>query len=167
MKRIIEVAILAVMIIFSYVEKAEAKPKKHFDFYMVEAEGSYDQVKAFDFSDTPWVYVHMPKKDDYRLTISWWYGTDPTLVIYGDSQDVWVSLAGGWDKNKWIEWQDIREPGTWSVSADYKYFCKNKKGHELIRFEVNPSVVPEPISSILFIVGGATLGVARLRKQSK
>ena len=33
--------------------------------------------------------------------------------------------------------------------------------------ETEPTVVPEPISSILFVVGGATLGFRRLRKKFK
>lgn len=36
---------------------------------------------------------------------------------------------------------------------------------DVMGYDVAPSVVPEPISSILFIVGGATLGFRRFRKK--
>jgi hypothetical protein len=59
------------------------------------------------------------------------------------------------------------------ITTDYLFdrvvFNEHESGDDIaiadFRFATNPAVVPEPISSTLFIAGGGTLGFRRFRKK--
>ena len=51
-------------------------------------------------------------------------------------------------------------------TGQFKFMVNNPDGN-LYTLAVTPTIVPEPISSTLFIIGGATLGFRRFRKAKR
>jgi hypothetical protein len=100
-------------------------------------------------------------------TLAWEAGSSALTVPYDTYawNDVYIHKKYyGTHNTEGIFWYEYIVPGV-GVVKDYNYEADVNPPH--IMELTNVSVVPEPISSTLFIVGGATLGFRRFRKKLK
>ncbi|GBD97597.1 MAG TPA: PEP-CTERM sorting domain-containing protein [Nitrospirae bacterium] len=132
------------------------------NFYTVGSDGSTDMVDTFGWDETPWIYYEISAGDpgnNYTVEATW---TDPDGSA-SDSEtsfnadnsgptQVWQSLA---------EWDSKKSLGDWTVDGTY---FRSDEPQNAVYASTSFTVTPEPVSSILFLVGGATLGFRRLRK---
>lgn len=131
--------------------------------YTVESDGSTTFEDEFTLTgEKPWLYMNIPGDPVLNgLAISWWdapSNTQQELVYDGSvsSNQVWLALDDA-------TWDSIKEVGAWKVDGSYSIVTNNfdvvqEKG------SANFTVTPEPISSVLFLVGGAGLVARRFRK---
>ncbi len=133
--------------------------------------------------------VTMSWSDDWRLPITF----DQSCKDYGCTNSEWGHLyytelgniafpTAGWDQvntgdfQNWqvgqyrseTEWVS-NSTDTWIFDAHGGYQTHDMKAQRYYALAVRSgdiSIVPEPISSTLFIVGGATLGFRRFKKKS-
>ncbi len=146
---------LAIFLFFTIIITNSA-PASFFDYfeemYMTSGYGTTDRRTEFDWSDTPWLYLKLPVSGFNLITTHWKSPDRDNYVIRskGYENKIWLSPANYWDK--------IKEEGTWKIKAHFTSpFSSPRSGHETAGFTVASTVVPEPVSSILFIAGGAVL----------
>jgi hypothetical protein len=132
-------------------------------FYTVAFDGSTDYVGEFALDgDKPWLYINIVSDPVLNgLAISWWDepGNVQQELVYDGSvnaNQVWLALDDA-------TWDSIKQVGAWKVDGSYSVVTNNfdvlqEKG------TANFTVTPEPISSVLFLVGGAGLVARRFRK---
>jgi len=154
-KRIIAGLAVVLFSIFALVNSAFADFEK---IYTVGSEGSTTPKDSFDWDEQPWLYLELPSSN-WNVTGSWWKDPDGTPYFTGSlpttSDKIWLSLDN---------WFTVREVGQWNVSAVYFYANpEDPVGGGFAKF----TVTPEPVSSILFLVGGASLAATRLRRRKK
>jgi len=138
----------------------------------VRPVAGYDLTDAnydFKWNETPWIYITGVYSKDFPYTE--WHNPDNTATyIFNQFEYIDGALNGegvearyGWFKpyapNDWFT---IRMAGTWTVygvDGDGVWLSNPAS------FNV-ASATPEPVSSALFILGGAVLGIKRFRKKS-
>ncbi len=127
--------------------------------YMVDSYGSTTQQDVFALGVTPWVYFEIPSGVGSRniaAQTSWYYEGElqesfPVLIREGTTE-VWYSLD---------TWESYQSVGSWCVLAQYDATSPYTTGKGTAKF----SVTPEPVSSVLFLAGSATLGFRHFRKK--
>jgi hypothetical protein len=137
--------------------------------YMVDSQYSTVEKDVFNYTDpSPWVYLKIPEAHAFNLSLTFY--TSPTGDDYwtydlnNTGNEIWISLDSGYyGLSTAIDWVDIVEIGDWNVTAKYAGCIPNC---DLYYGSTGFTVVPEPVSSMLFIVGAATLGFRRFRKKS-
>ena len=88
--------------------------------------------------------------------------------MYGSIYDkdyLIIECAYNDDETEWID-NGVRQEGAWKVAAGFRGGIGGNTrlgGGELL---FNVAAAPEPISSVLFLLGGAVLGIKRFRKKS-
>ena len=147
--------------------------------WMTNAKGVEPSISqsTFGLNEQPWLYIRFfgdeaaNAKIGGSLTSTMWTwdgGKSPDksfLKFYmGNKNDLWIGFSEGyWKKN-------MQLAGDWTVSA---FSLLNDKtgiggGGELkafgdtVNFKVN--AVPEPVSALLFLTGGAAIAAFRRRK---
>jgi hypothetical protein len=122
---------------------------------------------VFFLNQTPWLNIIFPEVTgtlDYtKLKI-----TSPLNVTYAysnftDLQNTWLNLdavvfSGG------KTWDEIKSPGIWNIKTDYGY---EEAVYDAGTLRGAFTIVPEPISSALFLLGGAALFARRRKTQPK
>lgn len=143
--------------IFALVNSAFAD----FDaIYTVGSGGSTTLKDSFGWNEHPWLYLDLPSSA-WAYTVSWW-NPNGTSLFYSDFavtdgvDQVWHTL------NNWSAPGGPRQLGLWDIGADYSiapgYRSTGSTGF---------TVTPEPLSSVLFLIGGISLAAARLRRRKK
>ena len=125
--------------------------------YMVDSEGSTTQQDICGWNDTPWLYFELPSDAGSNNIVaeSWWYDADDVLqghLVSYDTSTIWQTLG---------DWDNVKSLDGWTVTAKYTATGPNTNGAGSTGF----TVTPEPISTILFLTGGATLGIRRFWKK--
>ncbi len=139
--------------------------------YTVGSSGSTLQQSTFSWSETPWLYFELPSGAGTNniVTQSWWKDPDNIQREYitqneaDNTIQVWQSLGSD-------RWNAIKREGQWTILAQYDTMSPQRTGTGSTNFTVTgppPPVIPEPISSILFVAGGATLGIRRYWKKKR
>ncbi len=139
--------------------------------YTVDSNLSTTQQSTFSWNEVPWLYFELPAGAGTNniVTQSWW--KDPSNVqqeyITQNEADntiqVWQSLGSS-------RWDAIKTEGQWTILAQYDTTSKNTTGTGTTNFTVTaapPPVVPEPVSSMLFLAGAATFGISRCWKKKR
>ncbi len=126
---------------------------------MVDNENSFtlQPDATYGWTQKPWLHVNLPSSVlDY--TIGWWSPESGspifnTFKVTSGVTDVWHGIS---------DWNSARALGKWNIRLDYS------SGSEFISKNASFTITPEPISSALFLLGGAGLISRRfLRKRQK
>src|SRR3989338_5646677 len=128
------------------------------EIYTVDNNGSTTLQNVYSMSQTPWLYLALPNQG-FHFDVAIW--TDPNNVLAAQtfgpstSSQVWFSP---------FNWNSIKQPGVWTIAASYLYpFPTPSSGNGVTSL----TVTPEPVSSGLFLLGGAALAAAGIRKKLK
>jgi len=141
--------------------------------YTVDGDGSFTLKGVFDApptSDVPWAFI---KFEDTSLNtaaplyVNWiWQNIDDPSISKLDNEE--FDLTGGvsGDFNIWRKpnngfWTSNAEAGSnWQLQVSW-YNLGGQNGQELTNF----AVAPEPVSTLLFLFGGAPLGAVLYRRR--
>ena len=138
------------------------------NIFTVGSNGSEVKQSVFTLNQTPWLYLELPSTG-FNVAASVW--SDPssnpfTVTEVGGNTKYWLSLNSGLDEsNNPVTWNSVKQVGTWNITAGYLYpfSTKDYAGAGETSFKV--TAVPEPVSTVLFLLGGATLAVRRFRRK--
>ena len=146
--------------------------------FTVGSNGSTTQQSTFTLDQTPWLYVELPEGNLNWASAAgslWFY--DSNIIPKGVAGD--SDFTSPYTREFWLKldnWDSVAKVGDWHVAAGYELGTPiNLFGKEIIIpkdvgvgcTSFNVTAVPEPISTVLFVLGGATLAVRRLRKGRK
>lgn len=130
--------------------------------HMVDAIGKnnpedFRDGGIFQTSETPYLYFNIPVLPSLTFGGSYWLNPDNniffTMPAFIMGNDVWLTL----------DWDIVAKlPGEWSAEEWYTSpFTPGDKGQTTFRY------APEPISTALFLIGGAMLAVRRFGNRKR
>ncbi|MFA5149040.1 MAG: PEP-CTERM sorting domain-containing protein [Candidatus Omnitrophota bacterium] len=141
-----------------------------FQMWTVASETSSAVVSEFDLGATPYLYVQLPAAPDglwySEVNSDWLKG----ITLKGEAdrvgfQTVYHIALSGYD------WSDISNIGSWTINADYEFktlglgtVISSDSGYTAFTIK-DPGTVPEPVSTILFLVGGSALAGRRFLRR--
>lgn len=129
------------------------------EFKMVGALNSEDVKSEFGWNETPYLFAQFPSAGNIQLD-SFWLDDGFESYYAGaqlaeqDGSKVWITLSN---------WDSVKKTGLWEVYGSYSFDnepCTNDCG--FTRFVVTP----EPMSMVLFGLGGLPLAGRFLRRRS-
>jgi len=159
------------VILFSFILTAFSLSSVYAaDASITTYDAEHGNVKTeFFIDETPWVNMILPRSDGtWNNTTLWTTTPSGDYYMYSGyvvNQDTWFdldhitfTLMGGAP----TDWQTIKTEGLWGLQADYSY-----PGASAITKTTTFTIIPEPISSALFLLGGAALFARRRKTQPK
>jgi hypothetical protein len=152
-----------------YLPKASAGDSfldPYLSFHTVAASGLTEATTTFDLSEKPWLYIN--RDSEFYVTesdsIKWYSVSHPNgvsieveldnIVWNGDHTVAWVAF----EDSCWYDTLKNKE-GEWTIIS--------KIGDDTNSAETSFTVTPEPVSSVLFLTGGAALFLRRRKKGSR
>lgn len=173
MKKFVTLAFL--LAAFACATNAFAVGLSFEELYPVADKFSTDEQTTFGWDEKPWIYVKLPDIG-YKFDITGSFWRDPSEdgssslhlanLIKRDNSDneIWFSFKDNyWFGTKKSE--GIREAGEWDINVCSLIFSKCFP--QLLSATTSLTVVPEPISSGLFLLGSGILGITLFRKKKK
>lgn len=121
---------------------------------MVDTLFSTTEQTSYDPGETPTLYIRLSAAGSANVASYWQapYTAPAELAINsGSSQDRWLQLAS---------WDAVKAAGDWSVNANV-FFPNGSTDVASTNF----TVTPEPISTTLFLLGGAPLAAHLYRRK--
>ncbi|MBN2097949.1 MAG: PEP-CTERM sorting domain-containing protein [Candidatus Omnitrophica bacterium] len=150
--------VVLLFVIFSFTGQAFAIDT----FYIHTTDGDQhtDTVDTFGWNETPWLRIHLPR-EFLNATASWWQSPSSSYFFTGTgpgtAPDLWLSLDSGQSASgDPVNWASVRALGLWTINAA-GYFADNDIYSGVTSF----TVTPEPVSGLLFLLGGLALVGAR------
>ncbi len=129
------------------------------EIYMTNMDGGTTPVDVFDWHEQPWLFVRVPESDpsdQLRVDWSWWHSPDSDITQSFDTTTdtvAWLTLD---------DWDSAKRAGDWQVNAAY-FYTGGERGGGSTSF----TVTPEPVSSVLFLLGGLSLFGFEYKKRKK
>lgn len=133
---------------------------------MVEDTGSFVAQNSFGWNETPWLHLHISEQDaSWYVSGTFWQGPNSEYFFTGSngvSEDIWLSLDSGLDSsNNPVSWDTVKQLGDWTVDGTYVVVPNFRTGN----YSTSYTVTPEPISCVLFLLGGGSLAFSRFKKR--
>ncbi|MFH1691848.1 MAG: PEP-CTERM sorting domain-containing protein [Candidatus Omnitrophota bacterium] len=171
MKKYFNLLVLAVVLCLAVPVLAFAD-SAYERIYTVASNGSQAQKTEFNLGQKPWLFLELPDGLEYDLI--------RTVVVWGEDGSAYTArpntdpFFGPTDRKIWTTindttWASIQAGGSWSASPITILVkdCDLNLVTGSTNFTVNSTVVPEPISTSLFLLGAGVIGLRRRRKTSK
>ncbi|MBI5416615.1 hypothetical protein HZA55_01500 [Candidatus Poribacteria bacterium] len=146
-----------------------------FEIKTVDNYGSYNIKTTFGWNETPYLYIKLPSSGSYTLLSFIGQGNlgfssnDEQYVNfsyrYFKNPEVWFSIDEEFASMYWddMSWKDGKKTGWWYVESEYSKINGSSSGNAYTSY----NVTPEPVSSILFLIGGVALGARQYKKRKK
>ena len=141
------------------------------EFYTVDEIGSTTAKSNFEFTDVPVLYVQANSLLPGTAGLeSFWVSPNSSTYLLStiilQETGIWFTLDN---------WSIVREAGVWNIEGDLFNYAYGgpipsdvwQTDSASISFSVNPPIVPEPISAILFATGGTLLAGRRYINRRK
>ncbi|MBU4305363.1 MAG: hypothetical protein KJ893_07065 [Candidatus Omnitrophica bacterium] len=124
-----------------------------------------EKTSPFGWDEKPWIYIELPEVG-YKHDVTKLFWGDPAgdgdslfrkanLILRDDNnRQIWVSFTDE-------RWSNIKELGEWDVYAFSKLSFPGSGSPVSIIEKTSVMVTPEPVSSMLFIIGSLVLAVRR------
>ena len=174
------IATIATILICSFAAatnaNAVASSLDYQTIYTVDGDSSYTLKNEFAPGELPYSYIKFqsgylsgpPANTKLQVDWTWALASNPSITKststkypigdFSSDLEIWEPPVSGW-------WSAKGEPGLWNLDVAWD----DDQG--LTGFSGNDSttltVTPEPVSTILFLFGGAPLAAAIYRKRKK
>ena len=144
--------------------------------FTVSSNGSTTPQSTFTLDQTPWLYVELPEGNLNWASAAgslWFY--DSNIIPKGEATG--SDFTSPYAREFWLKldnWDSVAKVGDWHIAAGYELgtpidLCGTNiilpKDAGVGCANFNVTAVPEPVSTVLFLLGGATLAVRRLRRK--
>jgi len=152
-KTLLSIALLSFLSFVTVLQNASAAV---LDTYTVDSSSSTVAKNTFNLSETPFLYMKL-SLSDIAPTQSFWNApsSTPYFEMTGPNLTLerWHSLT---------DWSTRKEAGEWTINSNV-FYTGGTTGTSVANF----TVTPEPISMVLFLIGGAPMAVSLYRKRQK
>lgn len=146
--------VISIFFIALFTNSVYAVPLPFEKIYMTDGFGSFEEKSFYKWDETPYLYIRLPEGGS-NFVGTWWEDPHSNYYYTGDSsfeQDLWFSLDN---------WTEVREQGMWNINAFYM-IAGGSIGTGTTDF-----TVPEPMTLVLFIVGGGGILAGKFSLRNK
>lgn len=173
LKKLVLISSLFLSLIF--VTAAFALPID-FDYqiYTVGDKFETTEKSVFGWDEKPWLYIKLPDIGyEFDKTKSFWWDPKGVNDVSHKNKSNIIKREDS-DNEMWLSFKDItwfnklREVGEWEIKANSKLFFPSNPYIDNITINglARCTVNPEPVSSVLFLLGGGALAIAgRFRRK--